>query len=70
MADSENCVSQPGGFGEGFSSGGLRLGLLGRLGCVQSLRSFRLASGELLMASLAPFIWPQVAFPASLVAQQ
>ena len=29
MADSENCVSQPGGFGEGFSSGGLRLGLLG-----------------------------------------
>ena len=34
-------------------SGGPRLGLLGRLGCVQSLRSFHLASGELLMASLA-----------------
>ena len=39
-----------GGFGEEFSSYGSRSGLLIRMGCVQGLHSFNLASGGLLMS--------------------
>ena len=42
------CPTQ-GGFGEEFCSNGSRAGLLIRLGCVQGLHSFNLASGGLLM---------------------
>ena len=44
-----------GGFGEEFYSNGSRAGLLIRLGCVQGLHSFNLASGHLLMSFSVSF---------------
>ena len=38
------------GFGEEFYSRGSRVGLLIRIGCVQGLQSFNLASGGVLMS--------------------